>query len=119
MRQLSRTSPAYRGTLTISSEDGQKIRVQRYRSGFTKTQNKYNRWTGSTQRNHVDRKFYAIFEDRDAALILKLDNLRKVIKDGKIAYLGAGDIYYKMFRMWMGDTSDVCYSKGPYYESSF
>ena len=113
MSQLSRTSPAYRGTLTISSEDSQSFR-KRYSSGSTKTENKYNRWAGSSWRDHVDRKFYAIFEDRDAALILKLDKIKKAVKAGKTTYLGDGVLYYKMFRMWTGDKSDVCYSKGTY-----
>lgn len=119
MDRLSGTSQAYKGTLTIAFEDGRNVRVIKYQSGWNKKENKYNRWTGTSwspdSNDRVSKKFYAIFEDKDTAIILRLEDIRvDDLRDGQIGYLGAGDIYYKMFRMWVGDTSDVCYSKGNY-----
>ena len=86
---------------------------------FQPEENKYNRWSGSTwkadRNNTVHKKFHAIFEDEHSALILKIDDVRlKDLRDGDTAYFGAGEIYYKMFRVWTGDKNDLCYTKGTY-----
>jgi len=123
MSRLSGASRAYKGMLVISFEDGRSIKLQRYKSGFTAGENKYNKWVNSVSgatwepnsNGRVNKEFYAIFEDQDAAVILQLKDIRiRDVQDGKIAYLGAGDAYYKMFRTWTGDNNDVCYSKGNY-----
>lgn len=113
MSRLSSSSSIYKGMLSLSYEDGNSIKLQNFRSGFTEEENKYNRWTSGS--SITNRRFYAIFEDEHTALILKLEDIREVdIRDGETAYLGAGDLYYKMFRIWTGDRNDVCYSKGTY-----
>ena len=113
------SSKIYKGMLGISYEDGRNIKVKRFRSGWTAEENQYNKWSGSSwtanRHGEVNKQFHAIFEDEFGALILKLEDVRlRDIRDGEEAYFGSGEIYYKMFRIWTGDKSDVCYSKGTY-----
>ena len=119
MNKLSASSNTYKGFLSIAYDDGKNIKLQRFRSGFSAEENKYNRWSGSTwkadRNNIVSKTFHTIFENKHTALILKMDNVRlKDVRDGDTAYFGAGEIYYKMFRVWTGDKNDLCYRKGTY-----
>ena len=102
MTQLS-SSGTYKGLLRISYETGGKIIVDRFDSGSSMEDNKYNHWSSgswrSDQDNNVNKQFYAIFENTNRAIILKLDDVRiRDIRDGETAYFGAGEIHYKMFR---------------------
>lgn len=80
-------------------------------SGHTPDHNQYNEWVGL--------KFYAIFEHKnrnspvpDGAVILHLTDVRpSVIGDGEHVSLGAGQLYYKMFRGTV-NPDDVCFSEG-------
>ena len=88
MSRSSSSSLAYKGMLTISFEDGRSIQVHRYQSGFTANENKYNRWAGTSWRpnssDRVDKKFYAIFENKEAAVILRLEEVRvEDVRDGR------------------------------------
>ena len=119
MNKLGSSSKIYKGTLSISYEDGQNIKLQRFRSGWTAEENQYNQWSGSSwtanRNGEVNKQFHAIFEDEFGALIVKLEDVRlRDIRDGEEAYFGSGEIYYKMFRIWTGDKNNVCYSKGTY-----
>ncbi len=119
MSRYAKSKKTYKGALAISFEDGRSIKVQKYTSGWTENENKYNKWLGSSwkpdKNDKVNRSFYAIFENNDNAIILRLEDIRVVdVRDGETAYWGAGELYYKMFRIYSGDTGDVCYSKGAY-----
>ncbi len=119
MSRYAKSKKTYKGALAISFEDGHSIKVQKYTSGWTENENKYNKWLGSSwkpdKNDKVNRSFYAIFENNDNAIILRLKDIKVVdVRDGETAYWGAGELYYKMFRAYSGDTEDVCYSKGAY-----
>ena len=114
----------YKGSLSLALQTNINIRTfQGFQSGFSAKDNSYNSWSGSSWEgdgnNRVDKTFHAIFEDAHSALILKLE--RVVIKDvgdGDVAYIGAGEIFYKMFRIATAEdvktTKDSCYSTGTY-----
>ena len=99
MSKLSDSS-TYRGQLAISYE-GSDIEVHHFVSGFD-NENKHNKWgSGSWTpvNDRVRKNFYAIFENTDTAIILRLDDVRvRDVRDGEVAYIGAGELYYKMFR---------------------
>ena len=119
MTQLS-SSETYKGLLRISYETGGNIIVDRFDSGSSMKDNKYNHWSSgswnSDQNNNVDKQFYAIFENTDRAIILKLEDVRvRDIRDGEAEYFGAGEIHYKMFRYSQtAGKNDVCHSRGGY-----
>ncbi len=112
----------YKGSLTFSYEDahpdgGLAIIVKEssaLRTGSTSEENKYNQWTAGT--DLTKRKFYAIFENNDMAVILQLKTIKEHdLKDGETVHLGYGDLYYKMFRhSETGGKNDKCYSSGAY-----
>ena len=117
---MTKSSPrTYKGILTIVAEINGRIQGYQFSSGEG-SDNRYNRWDGSSywrgdNNGRVSKNFHAIFESSKQAIILKLEDIRiRDIKDGEQGYFGAGEIYYKMFRIWTGDKSDVCYSKGAY-----
>lgn len=113
----SSSGSIYKGKLNISYEDSSHIQVDEFSSGFTERENKYNRWTGGA--SITSKSFHAIFEHTDRAIILKLDDIREVdLRDGETAYIGAGEIYYKMFRKWASDWNDVCNTKGTYIKNA-
>ena len=65
-------------------------------------ENQYNMWTGSSGEAIYGRKFHAIFDDQDAAIILRIENVRRdELYDGGVNYLAGGEIYYKMFRLYV------------------
>ena len=108
-----------KGNLTLSFEDSGSIKVQRFSSGSQEREVENNFFTGGSwtpnSRGKVNKRFYAIFDNKDTAIILKLEDVRvRDIRDGETIYEGAGEIYYKMFRAYTGDNSDVCYSGGTY-----
>lgn len=119
MNRVSSDRPVkYRGQLAISYEADGEIRLQKYKSGSGASENRYNSWSSGSWRavrGKVDKEFQAIFENEHLAIILKMEDVRTVdLEDGVVAYKGAGKIYYKMFRIWSGNTNDVCYSEGTY-----
>ena len=122
----------YGGELTISFEDGGEILFQQFDSGRG-SDNIHNYWRGNSwrarrssrrrdrdsDRRTVNQNFYAIFEGRDAAIILKInDVMEKDVGDGYTELLGFGEIWYKMFRDFTGDRNDKCYRKGTYMRHS-
>ena len=99
----------------------------RTRTGYSTSDARYNKWTGSSweagNNNKIDKKFHAIFEDDNGygAYILKLEDVRLVdIADGQVAYIGGGQIYFKMFRtatsgdVHRKDVAGDCYNNGTY-----
>lgn len=113
MNKLGSGSSTYKGQLKILFEEDGYVKRQSFSSGSATGENKYNKWTGGSL--ITGKRFHAIFEGKHTALILKLDDIRELdIEDGRTAYVGAGEIYYKMFRIWTGDWDDVCYTKGVY-----
>ena len=121
---LSMSSQNYKGDLKIIyTRDGKEKKIS-FNSGLSEEDNKYNEWSRGSwredRRERVDKKFHAIFEDNagakgpQTAIILKIEDVRlREVRDGARDYLGAGEIYYKMFR---ADTKsdDVCHSRGAY-----
>ena len=104
-------SRAYSGRLALTVEDGDGYIPFYFISGDG-DENRYNRWT--TASSIFDRKFYAIFEDDHSAVILRLIEILEVdVGDGFTAFVGAGELYYKMFRIWVGG-NDPCYTRGTY-----
>ena len=110
MEQISGTS-TYKGQLAIAYSFGDKLKWHTYSSGDTKAENQYNKWTGTGQ----NKKFYAIFEDTHRAIILRLLEVhRRDVRDGSVAYIGEGKIYFKMFRVYDPHNKDACYRTGNY-----
>ena len=113
------SSSIYKGRLVISYETS-RIFVHGFTSGRTEVDNKHNKWSSGSwtpdDDDKVSKNFYAIFESTDAAIILRLDDVRvRDVRDGEVAYLGAGDIYYKMFRYSKTyGKNDKCFSKDIY-----
>lgn len=115
-------SLAYFGTCT----DGRHgICRSTMRTGYSISDARYNKWTTkkATRGNLLngDAKFHAIFEDSYGAYILKLVHVReRDLSDGFVQYIGAGEIYYKMFRI--GTAEDIhradrrgdCFNGGTY-----
>ncbi len=125
MSQLnpSADKPIYKGRLILAFYGGGAgYSGHQFLSGTTDKENKNNHWeikgTWNTSKRKPDisgKKFYSIFDNEKGAIILKLEDVRtREVKDGELAYLAAGDIYYKMFRIWTGDNADTCYNKGIY-----
>lgn len=92
------------------------------RTGYSAGDARYNRWTPRISRRNINRaEFHAIFEDTYGAYILKLEDVReKDLSDGSVQYIGAGEIYYKMFRIAtaeevrQNDRRGDCYNSGVY-----
>ena len=120
MNHVSRRSGEkyYKGQLTIAYEDGQSIKLQNYKTGFGADHNRNNRWSKGSRRDcagsMINSDFHAIFENAETALILEMDVRTKNVVDGVQSIKGSGRIWYKMFRAFTGDTSDVCYRRGTY-----
>lgn len=121
MSKVSKQS-YYSGEFTLSYEDNNSINISVYKSG-SNSENKHNKWVGSSwsasSRGKISKDFYAIFEHKDRAAILNIDEVREDdVADGKTRLLGSGEIWVKMFRSFSGDKSDKCYKKGPYLSLS-
>lgn len=112
----------YKGMVTVAYDDGSSVKFQRYRSGFTKEENKYNRWSGSRswkadRKGEIDDKeFHAIYEDKDAALILRIDYISEIDnEDGSKSHYASGELHYKMFRYSRSaGRDDRCFNDGTY-----
>ena len=119
---MSKASGAdyYKGALTVAYDDGRNLKFQQYSSGFTQEENKYNKWDkGSWRVNRkgvVDKKFHAIFENTDTALIFKIDHIEeREIRDGEDDLYAYGELYYKMFRYsGTAGRNDACWTSGSY-----
>ena len=113
-------SSVYKGTLTVAYDDGKSVKYQRYSSGHTADENRYNKWSGGSWRadedGEVNRKFHAIYEDTDAAVIFKIDYIQeRDIRDGEVELYAYGELYYKMFRYSKtAGQDDVCFTTGTY-----
>ena len=116
------TAKIYEGTLSVAYEDADSsgkrvIKLHSYESGEGATENKFNNWSGTgASWNSVNPRvdFAAIFESSEAAVILHIDKVvRKDIGDGRFAYKGDGDVWFKMFRIFH-NKKDVCYREGGY-----
>ena len=108
----------YGGLLSLTFEDGRQPYRAEFESGNSSDETKYNYWEGSNWtpdgNDKVAKSFHAIFEGDNAAVILKLEDVRLVdVGDGKTAYMGAGKLFYKMFRIYTGD-GDKCHDEGVY-----
>lgn len=109
----------YKGQLSISYQEGNDTLVDIYESGFSKEENKYNHWTRGSwrpRRDKVNKEFYAIFENTDRAIILKVEDVRVFdVTDGEESYRASGEVYYKMFR-WSRSAgkNDECHNNGTY-----
>ena len=114
----AQNSRFYKGKLhIIYTRDGRPSNIS-FDSGLSPDENKYNQWGRGSWREDrngkVDKEFHAIFEDANTAIILKIEDVRvRDVRDGARDYLGAGKIYYKMFRAYT-EPSDKCYSRGAY-----
>ena len=123
-RTAYNSSPVYKGSLAMAYQTATNIKTAYgFNSGYSSSDNRYNQWSAGSWREdknkQVNKNFHAIFEDEHSALILKLENIIvRDIGDGEIAYLGAGEIYYKMFRIAtindVRNTRGSCYSQGSY-----
>lgn len=98
------------------------------RTGYSSSDARFNTWSVGnrytkkpTERNVGRAKFHGIFEDTYGAYILKLEDIReRDLSDGEVIYVGAGELYYKMFRI--GTPEDIrqtqrrgdCYNGGGY-----
>ena len=122
--KISKTK-LYGGSLTLTYElDGRSIKVIRYSAGETAQENINNRWDVKSSwvpnTNNVvnDKKFHAIFESKNSAVILSLTDVRtRDIRDGVRAYIGGGALFYKMFRC-VTDLKSQCHNKGMYIAHS-
>ena len=114
----------YKGSLALAFQTNTEIKpFPNFSSGFAPDENRYNKWDenswDTTRNNKVKKNFKSIFEDEYSALILKIQDVRvKDRTDGEVRYLGAGTVYYKMFRIATQDdvknTKGSCYSTGTY-----
>ena len=121
---MSRQGSVYKGRLAFALQTNSQVKTfQGFNSGYSASENRYNRWSGASWKensnNEVNKKFYAIFEDEHSAIILKLENVViRDVGDGEVDYRGAGKVYYKMFRIAtkedVQNTKGSCYSKGAY-----
>ena len=110
---------AYVGTCT-NGQTG--ICKSGMRTGYSISDARYNRWTAKVSPRNLDNvKFQAIFEDEHGAYILKIEDVRlRDLSDGIVKYIGAGEIYYKMFRIATSqdihptDQRGDCYNSGTY-----
>lgn len=113
-------SKVYKGKLVIAYDDGRRGSKRTFSSGFTTGENRYNRWTEgawtSDSKGVVNKKFHAIYESQDAAIILKIDHVEeRDIRDGTVDPYGYGEIYYKMFRYdKTAGRGDRCFQGGAY-----
>ncbi|MCZ0932898.1 MAG: hypothetical protein OXJ52_07090 [Oligoflexia bacterium] len=125
---MSRLGAVYKGSLAMAFQTNSHITpFTDFNSGYSASDNRYNKWSGSSWRadnnNKVNRQFHAIYEDEHSALILKLEDIRiRDVGDGEVDYVGAGEIYYKMFRIATRDdvknTKGSCYSTGTYIKKA-
>ena len=113
----------YKGSVALALQTSTAIKpFSGFSTGFESDENRYNKWSGGswqTSGDKVNKKFQAIFEDEHSAFILKIQDVRvRDRSDGEVRYLGAGTVYYKMFRIATRDdvknTKGSCYSKGTY-----
>ena len=116
-------SSVYKGSLALALQTKTEIKpFPNFSSGFAADENRYNKWSkGSweTKTDKVNKKFQAIFEDEHSAIILKIQDVRiRDRSDGEVRYVGAGTVFYKMFRIATKDdvrnTKGSCYSSGTY-----
>ncbi len=119
---MTEKSRSYKGELTISYEENNQIKVETFKTGYNKEENKYNEWDGrdktASSSGKLDSKFYAIFENSFAAIILQMDKVKLIDdRDGEQRMVGSGKIWYKMFRAFANDY-DVCYRSGTYISKS-
>ena len=120
--------PVYKGSIAMVLQTSSQIQYfEGFNSGHSSSDNRYNRWRGSSWRgdknNEVNKIFHAIYEDEHSAIIIKLEDVRiRDIGDGKIDYRGAGEVYYKMFRISIKkdvkNTKGSCYSTGTYVKDA-
>ena len=123
LRQIG-SKKTFRGKMAISYQTENEIKLQEFDSGYNESDNANNRWgrgswpkkTGSRSNRESRKPFNAIFEDEDSAIILRIKKVHtKDLRDGKVAYFGSGELFYKMFRY--SDTAgrgDECYTSGTY-----
>ena len=121
---MDKVDSKYKGSLSLALQTNTRIRTFKgFKSGFSASDNRYNSWSGSSWEedgnNKVDKTFHAIFEDEHSALILKLEDVViRDVGDGEVRYMGAGEIFYKMFRIAVREdvtnTKGSCYSTGAY-----
>ena len=123
---MSKLGSVYKGKLSLALQTNTEIKTfDGFNTGYSSSENRYNKWTGSSWRedkdNKVNREFHAIYEDEHSALILNLEDIRvRDVRDGQQGYIGAGELYYKMFRISTeydvnkSNTKGSCYSRGAY-----
>lgn len=112
----------YRGSLKLILQFSNGTTHSPFESGFDSDENRYNKWSGASwsanNESKVNKRFQAIFENNDSAIILKIEDVRIRDKsDGEVRYIGAGTIYYKMFRYdtnIKGNIKGLCYSQATY-----
>ena len=125
---MSQMGSVYKGNVSLAFQTNSYIKpITGFSSGFSASDNRYNKWRGSSWQanssNRVNKKFHAIYEDEHSALILKLEHVMVVdVGDGEVDYVGAGEVYYKMFRIATQDdvknTKGSCYSTGTYIKNA-
>ena len=106
----------YGGTLYLSFRDGRQAYHADFDAGSHVEDAWHNYWRGTSwspnNSGRVWKYFYAIFEGDNSAVILKLEDVRTAeAGDGKIIYIGAGKLFYKMFNIYTSD-SDKCHRRG-------
>ena len=124
---MSKMGSVYKGSLSLALQTSSNIKTfPGFSSGYSSSDNRYNKWSGASswkgnREDKVKKQFHAIYEDEHSAIILRLEDIRiREVRDGEIEYIGAGEVYYKMFRIATGydvnksNTKGSCYSRGTY-----
>lgn len=121
---MSQQGSVYKGKLALFLQTASNLEhFTGFNSGYSQNENRYNKWSGSSWRGdrdgNVNRNFNAIFEDEHSAIILKIEDIRiRDVRDGQEAYIGAGELYYKMFRI-PEDDNEANNKKGSCYSGTY
>ena len=108
---------SYKGRLSLSYEASASIYIETFETNFfIKEETQYNRWKQMSSKDRTG-KFYAIFYNKTAkTVILKLENVKKVMKEnGKVTYLGDGELYY-YYRMFRATTIESYRKIGRFFD---
>ena len=110
----------YKGNLIVGHSGivykGQAKSIARHTSGDTLKDNQFNTWQGDWE-TPAAVDFAAIFESLPhSAVILHINQVKKEYPDeeGNPVYKGYGEVWFKMFRQFVGNKQDVCYREGNY-----
>ncbi|MDE0092282.1 MAG: hypothetical protein OXN83_03235, partial [Oligoflexia bacterium] len=84
----------YKGSLGLALMTNDAIKTfSGFNSGYSASENRYNRWGGYTweagNTGKINKNFHAIFVDEHSALIVKLTDVSvRDIGDGEVGYIG-------------------------------